>query len=76
MSKVKNVADATNNLPSNDEDAILESKKGRYGEGELESGGLFWGTLNGFTEHRLFFTGEHGQSIIIKRRRVARLEMV
>jgi hypothetical protein len=73
---MENVADATNNLPSNDEDVILLLKTGKFGEGELESGGRFWGTLNGFTEHRLFFTGEKGQSIIVKRKSVARLEMV
>ena len=77
MSKDIDVVNTTNNLPSsNDEDAILESSIGKYGEGELESGGRFWGTLEGFTEHRLFFKGEHGQKIIIKRRRVARLEVV
>lgn len=75
MTNIENVASATKEFSSNDEDEILESKIGKYGEGELESGGRFWGTLEGFTEHRLFFTGEHGQSIIIKRRRVARLEM-
>ena len=76
MSEMDMVVKTTKEFPSNDEDGILESSIGNYGEGELESGGRFWGTLEGFTEHRLFFRGEHGQRIIIKRRRVARLEMV
>lgn len=76
MSELENVADATKEFSSNDEDELLESKIGKYGEGELESGGRFWGTLEGFTEHKLFFKGDHGQSIIIKRHRVARLEMI
>jgi len=38
----ENVADATNNLPSNDEDVILLLKTGKFGEGELESG---WSVL-------------------------------
>jgi len=46
-----------NNLPSNDEDVILLLKTGNLEKAKLESGGRFWGTLNGFTEHRLFFTG-------------------
>jgi hypothetical protein len=37
MSKMENVADATNNLPSNDEDVILLLKTGKFGEGELHS---------------------------------------
>jgi len=76
MSGIENVALATNNLPSNGEDEILESSIGKYGEDELESSGRFWRTLEGFTEHWLFFRGEHGQKLIIKRRRVARLEVL
>ncbi len=77
MSENENVVETTNSLPSNDEDAILESNIGNYCDGEIEmSGGRFWGKIAGFNERYLFLKGDHGQKIIVKRRRIARLEVV
>jgi hypothetical protein len=45
-------------------------------EGILDSGGRFFGDLEGFSEFLLFIKGERGQRIIIKRRKVAWMEAV
>jgi len=58
------------------EDQVLESWIGQHVIGALESGSRFFGTLTAFNEHQLLLTGNRGQRIIIKRRRVARLEAV
>ena len=71
-----NVVDIRKTFASYDEDVILESMKGNQMIGWLDSGSRFYGTLESFNEHRLFIVGNRGQRIIIKRRKVSRLEAV
>ena len=42
----------------------------------LIGGGKFWGTLEAFSAESLFIRGERGQKIIIKRKRIAELEVI
>jgi len=39
-------------------------------------GGKFWGTLEAFNAESLFIRGDKGQKIIIKRKRIAELEVI
>jgi len=59
-----------------DEEEILASWIGRQIIGALESGSKFFGTLAAFDERQLLLIGNRGQRILIKRRKVARLEAV
>jgi hypothetical protein len=59
-----------------DEDEIFESMIEKFVDGTLDSGGRFWGRLEVFNDHKLFIRGERGQAIIIKKRRISRLEAV
>jgi hypothetical protein len=45
-------------------------------EGTLDSGGRFFGVLEGFSEFQLFIRGHRGQQIIVKRRKVAWMEAI
>jgi len=54
----------------------LESWIGKHIVGVLESGSKFYGTLAAFNEFQLLLIGNRGQHIIIKRRKVAKLEAV
>ncbi len=76
MSQLDNVADTRKTFASYDEDDILTSMQGNQIIGALDSGSKFYGTLEAFNEHRLFIVGNRGQRIIIKRRKVSRLEAV
>lgn len=76
MSQIDSVAVATKTFASYEEDDILASMKGKQLIGWLDSGSKFYGTLEAFTEHRLFIVGNRGQRIIIKKRKVSRLEAV
>jgi len=58
---------------STDEDEIYESMIGSFVDGTIDSGGRFWGTLEAVTEQKLLIRGEHGQRILIKRRKISRL---
>jgi len=66
----------TKGFSSFSEDQLLESWIGKQLIGSLESGSKFFGTLTAFNEHQLLFIGNRGQRILIKRRKVARLEAV
>jgi hypothetical protein len=76
MSQLDNVTLITKTFSSYDEDEILESWIGKQIIGALDSGSKFFGTLEAFNEHRLFIVGNRGQRIVIKRRKVARMEAV
>ena len=76
MSQVDTVAVATKTFASLNEDDILDSLTGKQLIGWLDSGSRFYGTLEAFNEYRLFIVGNRGQRIIIKRRKVSRLEAV
>jgi len=58
------------------EEKVLESWIGKHIVGVLESGSKFYGTLAAFNEFQLLLIGNRGQHIIIKRRKVAKLEAV
>jgi len=59
------------------EDAVLEKLIGTPIRGTLEeSNTWFYGVLENFNEHRLLIRGSRGQEILIKRKRVSRLEAI
>jgi hypothetical protein len=70
------LVDTRKTFASLNEDDILASMQGKELIGWLDSGSRFYGTLEAFTEHRLFIVGNRGQRIIIKRHKVSRLEAV
>jgi hypothetical protein len=58
------------------ENDILEPLIGKSVDGNLDGGGSFFGVLEGFSDYQLFLKGDEGQRIIIKRRKIARMEVV
>jgi hypothetical protein len=58
------------------ENDILVPLIGKNVDGTLDSGGHFFGTLEGFSDYQIFLKGDRGQRIIIKRRKIARMEVV
>jgi hypothetical protein len=76
MIDINKVVDTRKVFSSTNEDEIYESMIEKYVDGTLDSGGRFWGRLEAFNEQKLFIRGERGQAIIIKRRRISRLEAV
>ena len=69
MSNNINAYTDRNSFPS--EDSI-----GKNVKGQIERGGSFWGMLEDYDDTYLYLKGNRGQKIIIKRRSVARLEVV
>jgi len=69
MSNEVNVCSGRNRFPS-------RGSIGRDINGQIERGGSFWGTLKDYDETYLYLKGNRGQEIIIKRRSVARLEVI
>ena len=67
--EMMNVNNGRNSFPS--EDSIGKSIRG-----QIERGGNFWGVLEDYDDAYLYLTGDAGQQIIIKRRSVARLEVI
>lgn len=74
MSNYNNANDSIKKFPS--ENDILVQLIDKSVDGTLDSGGRFYGTLEGFSEFQLFIRGARGQLIVIKRRKVSRLEAV
>lgn len=70
------VADAIKAFASTNEDEIYISMIGTFVDGTIDSGGRFWGRLEAVTEQKLLIRGDHGQRIIIKRRKISRLMAV
>jgi small nuclear ribonucleoprotein (snRNP)-like protein len=64
----------TKDFSSFSEDKILESWIGQQIIGTLETGSKFFGKLVAFDDRQLLLIGNHGQHILIKRRKVARVE--
>jgi hypothetical protein len=69
MSKIENVCSGRNNFPSSE-------SIGRDINGQIERGGNFWGSLVGYDDTYLYLKGNRGQEIIIKRRSIAKLEVI
>ena len=67
--QMMNVNNGRNSFPS-------EESIGKSIRGQIERGGNFWGVLEDYDDAYLYLTGDAGQQIIIKRRSVARLEVV
>ena len=75
MSDINNNAiNSVNNYSS--EDDVLVPMVNKKIEGTLDSGGRFFGVLEGFSEFQLFIRGYRGQQIIVKRRKVAWMEAI
>jgi hypothetical protein len=74
MTHADNGAIASKAFASLTEDDILESLIEHQITGTLDSGGRFFGNLEGYDQYRLFIRGNRGQRILIKRKYVARLE--
>jgi hypothetical protein len=53
-----------------------EDSIGKNVEGQIERGGDFWGTLEGYDETYLYLKGHNNREIIVKRRSIARLMVV
>ncbi len=71
-----NEADGIKEFSSFSEEKVLESWIGKHIIGVLESGAKFYGTLAAFNEFQLLLIGNRGQHIIVKRRRITKLEAV
>ena len=69
MSESVNVCNGRNSFPT-------KESIGRNVNGQIERGGSFWGALEGYDDTYLYLKGNRGQEIIIKRRSVARLEVI
>jgi len=69
-----NISNAINKYSS--EDDVLVPMVNKKIEGTLDSGGRFFGVLEGFSEFQLFIRGHRGQQIIVKRRKVAWMEAI
>ena len=67
--EMMNVNNGRNSFPS-------EESIGKSIRGQIERGGNFWGVLEDYDDAYLYLAGDAGQQIIIKRRSVARLEVV
>jgi len=69
--------DATKTFASQDEGDAYRSLIGKRVEGFLEgNGSRFYGTLESFDEFMLYLRGDRGQLLLVKRRRVAKLEAI
>jgi len=58
------------------EDEILESLIRKQVTGQLDNGGRFYGALGDFDDRSLYIIGDRNQPIIIRRKSIARLEVV
>ena len=67
--EMMNVNNGRNSFPS-------EESIGKSIRGQIERGGNFWGVLEDYDDAYLYLTGDAGQQIIIKRRTIARLEVI
>lgn len=76
MSHTDSEAVASKTFASLSEDDVLESLIEHEITGSLDSGGRFFGNLEGFDQYRLFIRGNRGQRILIKRKFIAKLEAV
>jgi hypothetical protein len=70
------VVDTRKTFCSLSENDIIESMLKNKLDGTLDCGGRFFGILEDFNENSLFIRGDRGQMIIIKRKRISRLEAV
>jgi len=69
--------DATKTFASQDEGDAYRSLIGKRVEGFLEgNGSRFYGTLESFDEFMLYLRGDRGQLLLVKRRRIAKLEAI
>ena len=68
--------DRVSDINTLSEDDVLTPILNQRVEGILDSGGHFYGILEGFSEFQLFLKGDHNQRIIIKRRKVAWMEAI
>jgi len=69
--------DATKTFASQDEGDAYRSLIGKQVSGYLEgNGNRFYGTLESFDEHMLYLRGNRGQLLLVKRRRIAKLEAI
>ena len=66
---MSNVSNGRYSFPS-------EESIGKGISGQIERGGNFWGTLEDYDDAYLYLRGDAGQQIIIKRRTIARLEVI
>lgn len=78
MSKLNKVVDTRKTFSSPlSEDSVLEKLIGTPVRGTLEeSNTWFYGVLESYNDHRLLIRGNRGQEILIKRKRISRLEAV
>ena len=68
---------ATKTFASQDEGDAYRSLIGKKVEGFLEgNGSRFYGTLESFDEFMLYLRGDRGQLLLVKRRRIAKLEAI
>lgn len=69
--------DARKTFASQDEGDAYRSLIGKKVEGFLEgNGSRFYGTLESFDEFMLYLRGDRGQLLLVKRRRIAKLEAI
>lgn len=69
MSKIENVVIGRYSFPS-------EESIGRDVNGQIERGGNFWGKLVGYDDTYLYLKGDKGQDVIVRRKNIAKLEVV
>jgi hypothetical protein len=76
MTQINNENNSIKAFSSTDEDKLCNEYIEHKVSGVLDRGGKFWGTLEAFNAESLFIRGDRGQKIIIKRRRIAELEVI
>ena len=76
MSQLNNVNNTIKSFSTTDEDKLCAEYIEHKVNGVLDRGGKFWGTLEAFNAESLFIRGDKGQKIIIRRRRIAELEVI
>lgn len=76
MTECTRIPNGTKKFCSLSENDILESMLKNKLDGTLDSGFRFYGVLEDFNDTSLFLRGNRGQMIIIKRKRISRLEAV
>lgn len=76
MTQLNNEIDNIKAFSSTDEDKLCAEYIEHRVSGVLDRGGKFWGTLEAFSAESLFIRGDKGQKIIIKRKRIAELEVI